>query len=82
MIVPDYPYKDKDGVVHYDKIKFYSDKNFQIKQKETEKIFDNVIDNYPSPYSYIETDMLVEVLDIDTLKEKSQAYDIIMGVSE
>lgn len=80
MIKSQYPYKDKNGVAHEDKIKFYSDVNFQIIQKETGRIFDFVVDPYPSKYNYDETDVFVE--DLSTVEEKAQAYDIIMGVSE
>ena len=45
---------------HENKIKFYSDKSFQIVQKETGKVFDFVVDPYPSKYSYDEGDSIVE----------------------
>ena len=81
MIKPQYPYKDDDEIYHNDKIKFYSDKNLQIKQEETGRIFDNVVDPYPSPYNYVETDSVIED-EPSTIQEKAKAYDIIMGVSE
>lgn len=81
MIQPQYPYKDDNGLIHDDKIKFYSDKGFQIIQKETDRIFDFAIDPYPSKYNYEETDVMVEE-STNIIEEKALAYDIIMGVSE
>ena len=81
MVKPQYPYIDDDGISRNDKIKFYSNKNLQIKQEETGRIFDNAVDNYPSPYNYIEIDILIDD-SLCTIEEKAKAYDIIMGVSE
>lgn len=60
MIATQYPYVDNNGVQHDDKIKIYSDVDFQILQKETERIFDYVVDVYPSVYNYEETDIVIE----------------------
>lgn len=60
MIVTQYPYIDNSDICHDDKIKIYSDENLQILQKETERIFDYVIDVYPSVYNYEETDIVIE----------------------
>lgn len=81
MIKSQYPYKDNDGIVHNDKIKYYSDINHQVLQKETNRIFDYVIDDYPSKYTYDEAETFIEYSIIE-LEEKARAYDIIMGVSE
>lgn len=62
MIITQYPYIDDNGVSHNDKVKFYSDENLQIKQEETDRVFDNVIDTYPSSYTYTETDVLIDYL--------------------
>lgn len=80
MIKHQLPYQDENGVVYDNKVKYYSDKGFKIKQIETGEIFDSVVDPYPSKYSYNETDVLVE--DLSIMEEKAKAYDIIMGVSE
>ena len=81
MIKTQYPYIDDKGNVHDDEIKFYSDKGFQIVQRETGEVFDSAINLYPSKYNYDETDIPVEK-DLLTIEEKAQAYDILMGVSE
>ena len=81
MIKPQYPYKNEKDIVFNDKIKYYSDENYQIIQKETGRIFDYAIDNYPSKYSYDETDILIDD-PMSEIEEKAHAYDIIMGVSE
>ena len=60
MIITQYPYIDNNGVQHDDKIKIYSDENFQILQKETDRVFDYVVDVYPSVYNYEETDIVIE----------------------
>lgn len=81
MIKPQYPYKDDDGLIYDNKIKFYSDKGFKIVQKETGQIFDYVVDVYPSRYNYDETDVMVEE-PANIIEEKARAYDALMGVSE
>lgn len=81
MIFTQYPYIDDNGVSHNDKVKFYSDTNHQVLQKETNRIFDYVIDDYPSKYTYDEAETFIEYSIIE-LEEKARAYDIIMGVSE
>ena len=81
MIITQYPYIDDNGI-EYDKlIKFYSNLNIQIEQVETGRVFDSVVDSYPSSYNYTETDIAIED-SLSTMQEKAQAYDIIMGVGE
>ena len=46
-----------DGVNLY---KTYSDNNYRIKQIETGNIYDEAIDIENAPYTYEETDMLIE----------------------
>ena len=46
-----------DGVNLY---KTYSDNNYRIKQKETGNIYDEAIDIENAPYTYEETDILIE----------------------
>lgn len=58
-----------DGVNLY---KTYSDNNYRIKQKETGNIYDEAIDIENAPYTYEETDMLIEeenATEQDYLKE-------------
>lgn len=47
----------KDGVNLY---RTYSDEGFRIKQVETGSIYDEAIDIENAPYTYEETDMLIE----------------------
>lgn len=81
MVKSQHPYVDDKGIAHDNEIKFYSDKGFQIVQRETGGVFDFAIDPYPSKYNYDESDVLVED-NLSTTEEKAKAYDIMMGVSE
>lgn len=47
----------KDGVNLY---KTYSDEGYRIKQIETSNVYDEAIDVEDTPYTYEETDMLIE----------------------
>ena len=65
MIKTQHPYVDDNGTSHENKIKIYSDKGFQLVQKETGKVFDFVIDPYPKKYNYDEADSMVEGVPIE-----------------
>ena len=47
----------KDGVNLY---RTYSDEGYRIKQIETSNVYDKAIDVEDAPYTYEETDMLIE----------------------
>jgi hypothetical protein len=47
----------KDGVNLY---RTYSDANFQIQQVETGVIYHEAVDVEKAPYTYVETDLLIE----------------------
>ena len=81
MIVQKAPYVDENGKEHVDKIETSSSNGFKILQVETGKIFDSAIDGYPSPYTYIETDVFIED-DFLITQERVYDHDIIMEVSE
>ena len=57
MIKKEFYKTRKDGVNLY---KTYSDNNYRIKQIETGNIYDEAIDIENAPYTYEETDMLIE----------------------
>jgi hypothetical protein len=73
-------------------IKHYSDKGVLLLQKETGAKYSDPIDIVPCPYTYEETDELIdgddeEVSGDDSLPEdeiqtKALAYDIIVGEEE
>lgn len=57
MIVKEYYETRKDGVKLY---KTYSDENKYIKQLPTNAIYDIAIDVENAPYTYVETDEVIE----------------------
>lgn len=58
MVVREFYLTRKDGVNLY---RSYSDKGYKIKQVETGVIYDEAIDVESAPYTYEETDILIEV---------------------
>lgn len=60
MIIREYYDTRSDGVKLY---KTYSDKRVLLKQIETGYLYDEAIDVENAPYTYIETDKLIEVGD-------------------
>lgn len=57
MIKKEFYKKRKDNIKLY---KTYSDENFKIKQVETGIVYDEAIDVENAPYTYEETDVLIE----------------------
>jgi len=47
------------------KIRHYSDLNLKIKQVETNKIYDDALDIIPCIYTYEETDIPIEDIELD-----------------
>ena len=68
MIVTEYFNIREDGVKLY---RTYSDKNYKILQVETGIQYDEAIDIENAPYTYEETDVLIELPD-----EKEQVFEI------
>lgn len=68
MIVTEYFNVREDGVKLY---RTYSDKNYKILQVETEIQYDEAIDIENAPYTYEETDVLIELPD-----EKERDFEI------
>ena len=68
MVVTEYFNIREDGVKLY---RTYSDKNYKILQVETGIQYDEAIDIENAPYTYEETDVLIELPD-----EKEQAFEI------
>ena len=79
MIVKEFFQERADGVKLY---RTYSDKNFKIKQVETEAVYDEAIDVENSKYTYVETDELIEQEELSDIELKAKAYDIITGEVE
>lgn len=66
MIVREF-YKTRfDGVNLY---RTYSDTNHYIRQKETGVVYSDAVDVEDAPYTYEETDELIEDSEEETLKE-------------
>lgn len=59
-VIPEYPWKDDNGVFHDDLIKHYSSLGLQIQKVDTDEIYDSAIDKYPTDYQYVETDIPVD----------------------
>lgn len=57
MIIKEFYLQRKDGVNLY---RSYSSDGFKIQQVETGIIYDDAIDIENAPYSYVETDELIE----------------------
>ena len=79
MIVKEFHSTRSDGVKLY---RTYSDKNFKIKQVETEAVYDEAIDVENSKYTYVETDELIDQEEVGEQELKAKAYDIIVGEVE
>lgn len=60
-------------------VRHYSDKGMKIKQEETGSVYDEAVDVIPCRYTYTETDIPI---DDQTIEDKAEAYDILMGVDE
>lgn len=58
MIVKEFYQERKDGVKLY---RTYSDSNYYIKQVETGNIYTDAIDVEDAPYTYVETDIQIEI---------------------
>lgn len=54
MVVPDYPYR---GMT--DKIRHYSNNGMLIRQVDTDELYEDAVDVYPTPHTYVETDELI-----------------------
>ena len=78
MLVREFYKARKDGVNLY---RSYSDKNFKIKQVETNTILEEAIDPEDKNYTYEETKQLIEQ-EANELELKAQAYDILIGEVE
>ena len=73
----------KDGTL----IKHYSDAGYMLLQNETGLKYADPIDVVPCAYTYTETTELIEQEgpeeeNLDTIKEKAFAYDIVVGEEE
>jgi hypothetical protein len=50
-------------------VKHYSDKGVMLRQKETGILYSDPVDIFPCPYTYEETEELIEVEEEDTTEE-------------
>lgn len=53
-VIEEHPYIDENGEPYFDKVRHYSDDGKQIMQVETGKVYDEAVDIYPCPYTYVE----------------------------
>ena len=62
------------------RVRHYSDIGMKIRQIETGNLYDDAVDVMPCRYNYEETDIPSE--SEDNIKDKAEAYDILMGVEQ
>lgn len=60
-------------------VKHYSDSGYILLQTETGNKYLECIDIVPCPYTYLETDEMIEGFEDDVIKQKARAYDILVG---
>lgn len=60
------------------RVRHYSDSGMMIRQVETGVLYEDAVDAVPCRYTYEETDEPVP--GSDAIKDKAEAYDILMGV--
>ena len=58
-----------------ERIRHYSDEGYQILQVETNILYEDAVDVVPCAYTYEETDIPIDDVDIDD----SEALNIILG---
>lgn len=67
MIQREFYLTREDGVELF---KSYSDQDFYIRQVETGRVYQSAIDVANAPYTYEETDQVIETIDTDELKDE------------
>ena len=77
MIVREFYIERGDKVKLY---RIYSDCFYKIKQVETGIVYDGAIDVENAPYTYEETDILIEGVNDDFYK--ARAYEILVGETQ
>lgn len=77
MIVRELYKTRKDGVALY---RTYSDEGKRVIQNETGTAYDEAIDVKNAPYTYIESEEMIEGFEETVTEEKAAAYDVLMGV--
>lgn len=71
----------RDAADTKDMLETSSDANWKLRQVETGKVYGSVvIDAIPCAFTYAETDEKDE--SEDSIEDKAEAYDILMGVTE
>lgn len=59
-VVEQYPYVDENGNENYDLVKHSSDNAKPIIQLETGREYEEAIDVYPSKYTYVEIEEIIQ----------------------
>lgn len=76
MIKTDFYKTREDGVNLY---RIYSDIGMMIQKDDTEEIYSEAIDVENSGYTYIETDIPIDLEPEDEQAEKAAAFDYLTG---
>jgi hypothetical protein len=77
MIIEQNPYVDKNGKVHTNLVRHYSDRDVYIRQIETGLEYVDAVDVIPCRYTYEETNEMIE--EFTTEISDSEALAIILG---
>lgn len=56
------------------RIRHYSDENLKIRQIETGRIYDDAVDRFPCKYTYEETDIPIEPIEIPEEVNQDERY--------
>lgn len=63
------------------RVRHWSDAGMMIRQAESGQLYEDAVDNTPCPWTYEETNEPIPY-DPDSIEDKAEAYDILMGVGE
>lgn len=65
------------------RVRHWSDADMMIRQAETGLLYEDAVDNVPCPFTYEETDEPIPSAESeDSIEDKAEAFDILMGEAE
>lgn len=60
-------------------VKTYSDEGMYIRQEQTDALYSEAIDVENAPFTYVETDIPIEVEELTETEQKAAAWDELTG---
>ena len=60
-------------------VKTYSDEGMYIRQEQTDALYSEAIDVENAPFTYVETDIPIEVEELTETEQKAAAWDLLTG---